>query len=154
MKASETSILGEELIKDVNQGLREGLKVYQKLVDTMNTEEHVAAVKESLDLAVEGINNLRRNHATVDADVLEAFGVLVKDIKNFNKLNKADLIPIPKEVDEILSDVKTRDEDKVLKNDTKKIDKAFFSNTQINTEKPKPSPTPKVYNPKPLSKQH
>ena len=52
MKTSETSILGEELIKEVNQGLREGLKVFQKLVDNMTTEEHVAAVKDSLDLTI------------------------------------------------------------------------------------------------------
>ena len=101
MKTSETSILGEELIKNVNQGLRESLKVDQRIVNLMKTEEHVAAVKDSLILTVENINNLRRNHATIDTDVLEAFGTLVKDIENFNKLNKAELIPIPKEVNEI-----------------------------------------------------
>ncbi len=154
MKASEKSILGEELIKEVNQGLREGLEVLQKLVDITHTKEHVAAVKESLDTTIENINNLRRNHAAVDADVLEAFGTLVKDIKKFNKLNKADLIPISKEVDEILSDVKKADANKGLKNDTKKIDKTFFNNTQISSEKPKPSATPKVSNLKSSSKQH
>jgi hypothetical protein len=103
MKASEKSILGEELTRKVNQGLRESLKVYQKLVDHMTTEEHVAAVKESLDLAVEGINNLRRNHATIDADVLEAFRTLVQDIRNFNSYNNEEIIPITVEVDEILA---------------------------------------------------
>jgi len=156
MKTSETSILGEELIKEVNQGLREGLKVFQKLVDNMTTEEHVAAVKDSLDLTIEGINNLRRNHATVDTDVLESFGMLIKDIKNFNKLNKADLIPIPKEVNEILSDIKTPDADKALKN---KVDKivglsSTLQTVSSSTEVKTPSPTPKVNNPKPLSKQH
>jgi hypothetical protein len=156
MKTSETSILGEELIKEVNQGLREGLKVFQKLVDNMTTEEHVAAVKDSLDLTIEGINNLRHNHATVDTDVLESFGMLIKDIKNFNKLNKADLIPIPKEVNEILSDIKTPDADKALKN---KVDKivglsSTLQTVSSSTEVKTPSPTPKVNNPKPLSKQH
>jgi hypothetical protein len=146
MKVPKTSILGEELIKDINQELRESLKVYQQSVDIMDSNEEVAAVRKSLNLTIENINNLRRNHAAVDADVLEAFGTLVKDIKKFNKRNKADLIPIPEEADKILSDVKT--------NDTKKIDKAFFSNTQISSEKPKPSPTPKVNNSKSSSKQH
>ncbi len=105
MKASEKSILGEELTRKVNQGLRESLKVYQKLVDHMTTEEHVAAVKESLDLAVEGINNLRRNHATIDADVLEAFRVLIQDIRNFNAHNGEEVIPIAREINEILAGV-------------------------------------------------
>lgn len=103
MKVSEKSILGDELIRQVNQGLRESLKVDQKLVDLMTTEEHVTAVKESLDTLVEGINNLRRNHATVDPDVMEAFRTLVQDIRSFNEHNGTEVIPMSREVDDILA---------------------------------------------------
>ena len=156
MKTAETSILDEELIKEVNQGLRKGLQSFQQLVDKMTTEEHVTAVKETLVTIVENINSLRSNHATVDADILEAFGASVKDIKNFNKLNKADLIPIPKEVNEILSDIKTPDPDKALKNKVDKIAGLSSTLQTVNSsaEVKTPSPTPKVNNLKPFSKQH
>lgn len=105
MKASEKSIIGEDLTRKLNQGLREALEVYQQSVDVMNTEEEVASVNKSLKLAVEGFNNLRRNHAAIDSDVLEAFRTLVQDIRNFNDFNHAVLIPIPREVDDILAEV-------------------------------------------------
>ncbi len=103
MKTSEKSILGDELIRQVNQGLRKRLLSFQQLVDIMTTEEHVAAVKKSLITIVETINGLTRNHATVDADVLEAFKAVVQDIRNFNAHNGEEVIPIAREIDEILA---------------------------------------------------
>jgi len=103
MKTSEKSILGAELIRQVNQGLRKGLQTLQQLVDKMTTEEHVSAVKETLVTTVENINGLTRNHATVDADVLEAFKAVVQDIRNFNAHNGEEVIPIAREIDEILA---------------------------------------------------
>ena len=103
MKTSEKSILGEELTRKVNQGLRESLKVDQRIVDLMTTEEHVATVRDSLALTVENMNNLRRNHAAIDHDVLVAFRALVRDIRNFNDANREEIIPITQEIDDILA---------------------------------------------------
>jgi hypothetical protein len=95
-------MLDEELTKEINQALRESIKSSQKLVNRMQSQEEIDSIKEGLSAAIKNINGLKKNNATIDADVLEAFGTLAKSIKKFNEFNGAELIPISKEVDNIL----------------------------------------------------
>jgi len=69
----------------------------------MKSQEEVDSIKEGLSATIKNMNGLRRNHATIDADVLEAFRTLVQDIRNFNSYNNEEIIPITVEVDEILA---------------------------------------------------
>jgi hypothetical protein len=98
-------MLGEDLIRQINQALREGIQSSQRLVNVMKSQEEVDSIKEGLSATVINMNGLRRNHAAIDADVLEAFRTLVQDIRNFNDFNHAVLIPITQEVDDILAGV-------------------------------------------------
>lgn len=98
-------MLGADIIKQINQALRESILSCQKVVDKMERQEEIDSVNKVLSITIENINTLRQHQATIDADVLEAFRTLVQDIRNFNTHNHEEIIPITTEVNDILDGV-------------------------------------------------